>query len=92
MTPDQILPIALIVVMLVVAITLVLVGIQLFFLLKETRTMVKSLDELARNSNHKLDQLINPIRTLGSLASGMAGGVKVFEAFSQWLNKQKKLP
>jgi predicted PurR-regulated permease PerM len=92
MTPDQILPIALIVVMLVVAVVLVLVGIQLFFLLKETRVMVKSIDELAQSSNQKLGQLINPIRTLGSLATGVAGGVKVFEAFSQWLSKQKKLP
>jgi hypothetical protein len=90
MSPDQVLPMVLITVMAIVAIVLIVVGIQLFLLLKETRLTVKSLDGLIKNTNNKLDLLVNPLRTLGSLASGVAGGMKAFEAFSVWLKQRKK--
>ncbi len=92
MSPDQVLPIVLIVVMLAVAIILIMVGIQLFLLLKDTRETVKSLNALVKNTDQKLDLVINPIRTLGSLASGVAGGLKVFESFSHWLKKRQAKP
>jgi hypothetical protein len=90
MSPDQVLPIVLITVMSIVAVVLIVVGIQLFLLLKETRLTMKSVDGLVKNTNHKLDLLVNPLRTLGSLASGVAGGMKAFEAFSVWLKQRKK--
>lgn len=89
MNPDQILPIALIIVMVAVAIVLIMVGIQLFLLLKETRETVKSVNVLVKNTDQKLDIIVNPIRTLGSLASGVAGGMKVFDSFSHWLKKRQ---
>ncbi|MDO5561256.1 MAG: hypothetical protein Q4G02_00560 [bacterium] len=90
MSPEQILPIVLIALMIVVAIVLIMVGIQLFLLLKETRNAVTSVDNLVKNTDDKLNMLVNPIRTLASLASGVAGGMKAFESFSVWL-KNKKL-
>lgn len=90
MSPDQILPIVLIAVMIVVAVILIIVGIQLFLLLKDTRATVKSLDNLIKNTDDKLTMVVSPIRTLGSLASGVAGGMKAFDSFSAWL-KSKKL-
>lgn len=89
MTPDQILPIILIAVMLTVTVILIMVGIQLFFLLKESRLVLKNVDELIKNSNSKLNHLISPINTLGNLATGVVGGMKAFEAFSVWLKKQQ---
>ncbi len=88
MTPDQILPIALIVVMLAVAVILIMVGIQLFLLIKETRVTVRSVNSLVQNVDSKVDVIINPIRTLGSLATGVAGGLRVFESFSNWLKNR----
>ena len=90
MTPDQILPIVLIVVMLVVAVVLVMVGIQLFLLLKETRETVRSVNSLVENVDQKIDLVINPIRTLGGLATGLAGGMKAFDSFSVWLKSRGK--
>lgn len=90
MSPEQILPIVLIALMIVVAVVLIMVGIQLFLLLKETRNTVVSIDNLVKNTDDKLNMLVNPIRTLASLASGVAGGMKAFESFSVWL-KNKKL-
>jgi hypothetical protein len=89
MSPDQIMPIALMVVMVIVAIVLVAVGWQLFLLLKDTRATMRSINQLVNNVDHKVDVIINPIRTLGSLAAGMAGGMKAFEAFSVWLKHHK---
>lgn len=90
MNPNQVLPVVLIAVMLLVAIVLIVVGIQLFLLLKETRVVMKNIDVLVKNGNSKLDYLVSPIRTLGNLASGVAGGMKAFEAFSVWLKKQQQ--
>ena len=89
MSPDQIVPIVLIVVMVVVAVVLVAVGIQLFLVLKDTRRLLGSVDHLVVNADEKLDLVVSPIRTLGSLAAGVAGGMKSFEAFSVWLKNRK---
>ncbi len=89
MSPDQILPIVLISVMVVVAIILIIVGIQLVLLLKDTRATMKSVDNLVKNTDDKLTMIVSPIRTLGSLASGVAGGMKAFESFSEWLKNRK---
>ena len=89
MSPAEIMPIVLIGVMLVVAIVLIAVGIQLFLLLKDARTTVQSINNLVNNVDQKIDLLINPIRTLGSLASGMASGMKAFDSFSLWLKNRK---
>ena len=90
MSPDQILPLVLIAVMLVLAVVLIAVGIQLFLLLKDTRATVRSVNDLVNNVDQKIDLLINPIRTLGSLATGVASGMKAFDTFSLWLKNQKK--
>ena len=82
-------PIVLIVVMVIVAVVLICVGIQLYLLLKDTRRLIKSADALVNNADEKLDLVVNPIRTLGSLASGVAGGMKAFDAFNMWLKKRK---
>ena len=89
MSPEQILPIVLIALMVVVAVVLIMVGIQLFLLLKETRQTITSVDNLVKNTDEKLNLLINPIRTLASLASGVAGGMKAFDSFSVWLKNKK---
>ena len=89
MSPDEVMPVVLIAVMIIVAVVLVAVGVQLFLLLKDTRRTIKSVDALITNADEKLDVLVNPIRTLGSLASGVSGGMKAFDAFSAWLKKRK---
>ncbi len=89
MSPEQILPIVLICVMVVVAVILIMVGIQLFLLLKETRVTMKNVDALVKNTDDKLNNLVMPIKTLGGLASGVAGGMKAFESFSTWLKGRK---
>lgn len=89
MNPEQVLPIVLISVMIVVAVILIMVGVQLFLLLKDTRNTVKSVDNLVKNADDKLTMIISPIRTLGSLATGVAGGMKAFESFSTWLKSRK---
>ena len=89
MSPDQVVPIVLIVVMTVVAVVLVVLGVQLFLLIKDARRLLATSDHLIKNADEKLDLLVNPIRTLGSLASGVAGGMKAFDAFSLWLKKRK---
>lgn len=89
MSPEQVLPVVLIAVMIVVAIILIMVGIQLFLLLKDTRRTVKSVDNLVKNTDDKLTMIVSPIRTLGSLASGVAGGMKAFDSFSAWLKSRK---
>ncbi len=89
MSPEQVLPIVLIGVMVVVAMVLVAVGVQLFLLLKDTRRVMQSVDHVVVNVDEKLDLVVNPVRTLGSLASGVAGGMKAFDAFSAWLKHHK---
>ncbi len=91
MSPEQVLPIVLIILMIVVTAVLIAVGIQLFLLLRETRNTVRNVDDLVVNFNEKLNMIVNPIRTLGSLAAGVAGGFKAFESFSVWLKSKKKL-
>ena len=88
-SPENLMPIVLIAVMVVVAVVLICVGVQLYLLLKDTRRLVGSINTLVNNTDEKLNLVVNPIRTLGSLAAGVSGGMKAFDAFSLWLKKRK---
>ena len=49
MSPDQVMPVILIIVMVVVAVVLVMVGVQLFLLLRDARRTIRSVNALVDN-------------------------------------------
>ena len=51
MSPDQVVPIVLIVVMTVVAVVLVVLGVQLFLLIKDARRLLATSDHLIKNAD-----------------------------------------
>lgn len=41
-------------------------------------------------AEHKFSAIIQPLQNLGGIAAGVRTGIRVFETFVQWMNKEKK--
>lgn len=86
---DQVLPIVLSSVVIVLAIILSVVGVQLMLVLMEVRRTLKKVNEAVDLAEMKLNAVVSPLQNLGGLASGLGAGFKVFEAFVGWLQRDK---
>lgn len=86
----EILPIIFAVTMTVLTIVLAVVGIQLILVLREFKRTLRKINVSLEQAETKLNHIIRPLQNLGGIASGLQTGVKVFEGFVGWLNKNKK--
>lgn len=86
----DILPIVFSVVLVVLAIVLSVVGIQIILVLMEVRRTLKKANDTLDMAEAKINAVIKPIQNLGGMAAGMNTGMKVFESFINWINRDKK--
>lgn len=81
------LPIILTSTLVVLAIMLIVVGVQVFLVLIEVKKTVQRINATMDLAEAKL---IQPLQHLGGMAAGLQTGFKVFESFTTWLSKNKK--
>lgn len=86
---DQALPIIFSVVLVILALILSVVGIQLVLVLMEVKRTLKRVNEAIESAEMKFNAVVSPLQSLGGMASGLGAGMKVFEAFVGWLNRDK---
>ncbi len=74
-----------------VALTIVLsvVGVQMVLVLLELKKTLKKVNEALETADEKITAIIAPLQKISGVASGLGTGMKVFEAFVGWLNKDK---
>lgn len=85
----EILPIIYAVVLVVLAIVFTVVGIQLILVLWQVRKTVVKINTAVDTFQIKFAQVAQPLQQLGGLAAGLKTGMKVFDAFTTWLNREK---
>ena len=83
------LPIILTVSLLVLTTVLVIVGvlvIQVLLMLKQTLTRVNTTIDIAEM---KISTITSPLQNLGGMALSLGTGLKIFETFVGWINRNK---
>lgn len=79
--------IALFLVIIVLTVLLVVLGIQIFIILKELRKTVDKANKVLDDTGHITETVSGPISTLSSLAAGIKTGVTFMNLFK----KKKKV-
>lgn len=85
----EILPTIFAVVLVIITIVLTVVGIQIIFVLNELRRTLHRVNEVLDSAEQKMNVVLQPLQSLGGLASGLTSGLKVFESFVGWLNRDR---
>lgn len=85
---ESILPIIFATVAVILTIVLSVVGIQIIMVLMEIKRILKKANDTIDQVESKFNAVIAPLENLGNIASGLKQGVKVFESFTGWLNKE----
>ncbi len=86
----DILPIVSVVALILLTITLVVVGVQLFLVLRSLQQVLGRVNEFLDETEEKIEAVTAPLQNLAGIASGLKTGVKVFEGFVQFLNRKKQ--
>ena len=85
----ELLPTIFAVVLIVITIVLTVVGVQLIFVLQELRKTIHKINVTIAGAEAKMTALMGPLHNLGGMASGVRTGMRVFETFVGWLNRDK---
>jgi hypothetical protein len=73
----------------VLTIVLSVVGVQMVLVLLELKKTLKKVNDALETADEKITAIIAPLQKISGVASGLGSGMKVFEAFVGWLNKDK---
>lgn len=79
----------LIVVVIILTLILGIVGIQLVLVLAELRKTLRRVNETLDHAEAKINSVVQPFQNLGGMATGLQTGLKVFEAFVTWLQRNR---
>jgi uncharacterized protein YoxC len=86
----ELLPTIFAVVLIVITIVLTIVGIQLVMVLMELKKTIQKVNTTLDSVETRFNAVIGPLQSLGGAASGLRTGMRVFETFVGWLNRDKK--
>lgn len=86
----EVLPIVFSVVVIVLTLILGVVGIQLVLVLLEVRKTLRKLNSVLDVAEQRINAIVTPLQNLGGMAQGLKTGMKVFEGFVGWLNRNKE--
>lgn len=78
------------VVLVVLAIVLTVVGIQMFLVLQELKRTLLKVNNTLDTVDLAVTSVVTPLQSLGGMASGLSTGMKVFEAFAGWLQRNRE--
>lgn len=85
----EILPTIFAVVLVIITVVLSVVGIQIIFVLNELRRTLHRVNDVLDSAEQKMNMMLQPLQNLGGLANGLSSGLKVFESFVGWLNRDR---
>lgn len=84
------LPLILSGVLLVLTIVLTIVGIQMILVLVELKRTLSRVNMVIDAAEDKISRIVNPLQSLGGAVTGIRTGLRVFEEFVGWLQKNDK--
>ena len=74
----------------VLTIVLSVVGVQMMMVLLELKKTVKKINDALETADEKIAAIVSPLQKISGVASGLGTGMKVFESFVGWLNRDKE--
>ncbi|MBP7768292.1 hypothetical protein KA082_00460 [Candidatus Woesebacteria bacterium] len=86
----EFLPTLFAVVLIIITIVLVVVGVQLMLVLVELKKTLQKVNTTIDGVETRFTSIIEPLQRLGGAAAGIQTGIRVFETFVLWLNRDKK--
>ncbi len=81
--------ITLFIVIIVLAILLLALGVQVFFILKEFRKTVSKANQVLDNTNVITESVSNPISSLSGIAAGIKTGASFINIFKKIITSDK---
>jgi len=81
------LPVVFSVVLVILAVVLTIVGVQLIMVLIELKRTLRKVNTTLDTIDLTVTSIVQPLHNLGGMASGLTTGMKVFEAFTGWLQR-----
>ncbi len=88
MNPD-ILPLILTIAVSVLTVMMVVVGVYVIQVLMSVKRTLDKVNNAIDMAELKVNSIIMPLQSLGGLTSSLGTGLKVFESFTRWLNRNK---
>ena len=85
----ELLPTIFAIVLIVITVVLSIVGYQLVVVLQELKKTLTKINTTIDTVETKFSSVVEPLQRLGGAASGLRTGMKVFEVFVNWLNRDK---
>jgi hypothetical protein len=85
----ELLPTVFAVVLIVITVVLAVVGYQLVLVLQELKKTILKVNTTIDTVETRFSSIVEPIQRLGGAATGIRTGIKVFEMFVGWLNRDK---
>lgn len=74
----------------ILTVVLTVVGIQMVSVLLELKKTVKKVNKAIETTDDKISAIIQPLQKVAGVAAGVGTGMKVFEAFVTWLQRDKE--
>ncbi|OGE25382.1 hypothetical protein A3H85_00965 [Candidatus Daviesbacteria bacterium RIFCSPLOWO2_02_FULL_40_8] len=84
------LQVALILLIVVLGVFLSILGIQVFFILKDLRRSLNKLDEVLNDAQNIADDLEKPSRAIGEVTEVLESGVRIVKAMGVKTNKSAR--
>lgn len=76
------------IVLLILSVVMIAVGVYTILVLLEARRTLRKLNHAIDSFESKWAGVLQPLQNLGGLASGLGSGIKVFETFVGWLQRE----
>lgn len=87
----EVMPIIFSSVVIVLAVILSVVGVQFILILMEIRKTLKKANQTIDLVESKFNSVMQPFLSFGGMAAGMGTGLKLFETFVNWLQRNKEI-
>ena len=87
--PSELLPTILIIAISLLTIVLVVAGIYVVVVLRKVAEAMDRVNNTLDMAEVKINSIISPFQSLVGMSSSLGTGLKVFESFTSWLNKNK---
>lgn len=85
----EVIPTVFAVALVVLTIVLAVVGVQMVLVLLEVKRTLQKVNQAIDTADEKISAIVEPLHKVATMASGLGTGMKVFEAFVSWLQRDK---
>lgn len=86
----ELVPTVFVVALVVLTIVLAIVGVQMVLVLLELKRTIKKVNTALETADEKISAIVAPLQKISGVAAGLGTGMKVFEAFVGWLQRDKE--